>query len=71
MKELYELLSSLGTEVPNLIFPNDDVVWVSCKYSEDNIAAGKNVIVASAAYAKTQARLELYEYLSELESAVL
>jgi len=65
VKELYELLTSPGTEVTNLIFPNDDVVRVSWKHSDDNIAAGKNVNVAAAAYVTTQARLKLYEYLSE------
>ena len=71
VKELYELLTSSGIEVTNLIFPNDDVVWVSWKHSEDNIAAGKNVNLAVAAYVTTQARLKLYEYLSELGESVL
>jgi len=71
VKELYELLRSPGTKVTNLIFPNDDVVWVSKKHSEDNLAAGKNVKVAFAAYVTTQARLKLYEYLSELGESVL
>ena len=73
VKTLCELLTSSGTEVTNLTFPNDDVVWVSWKYSdsEDNIAAGKNVNVAVAAYVTTQARLKLYEYLSELGESVL
>jgi hypothetical protein len=53
VKELYELLRSPGSEVTNLIFPNDDVVWVSWKHSEDNIAAGKNVNLAVAAYVTT------------------
>ena len=66
VKVLYELLTSPGTEVTNLIFPNDDVVWVSWKHSEDNIAERKNVNVAVAAYLTTQAKLKLYEYLSEL-----
>jgi hypothetical protein len=69
-KEFYELLTSPGTEVTNLIFPNDDVVRVSWKYSE-NIAAGKNVNVAVAAYVTTQARLKLYEYLRELGESIL
>jgi len=71
VKELYELSTSPGTEVRNLIFPNDDVVWVSWKHSEDNIAAGKNVNVAVAAYVTTQARPKLYEYMSELGECVL
>jgi len=68
VKELYELLTSPSIEVTNYIFPNDNVVWVSWKHSEDNIAAGKNVNVAVAAYLTTQSRLKLYEYLSKLES---
>jgi len=71
VKGLYELLTSPGTEVTNLIFPNDEVVWVSWKHSEENIAVGKNVIVAVAAYVTTKARLKLYEYLSELGESVL
>ena len=61
-KEFYELLTSRGTEVTNLLFPNVHVEWVSWKYSEENVAAWKNVIVAVAAYVITQARLKLYEY---------
>jgi len=64
-KEFYELLTCPGTEVTNFIFPNDDVAWVSWKYSEDNIAVGQNGNVAVAAYVTTQARLKLYEYLSK------
>jgi len=32
-KEFYELLTSPGTEVTNLIFPNNEVAWISWKYS--------------------------------------
>jgi hypothetical protein len=70
-KEFYELLTSPGTEVTNLIFPNDDMAWVSWKYSEENVAAGKNVNLAVAAYITTHARLKLYEYLSKLGESVL
>ena len=66
--EFYDLLTCQGTDVTNLIFPNDDVAWVSWKYSEDNVAAEK---VAVAAYVTTQARLKLYEYLSKLGHSVL
>ena len=64
-------MTSPDTEVTNLIFPNDDVAWVSWKYSEENVAAGKNVNVAVAANVTTQARLKLYEYLSTLVESVL
>jgi len=68
--EFYELLTSPGTEVKNLIFPNKEVAWVSWKYSEDNVTTGKNVNVAVAAYVITQARLKLYGYLRELGKSV-
>ena len=70
-KQFYELLTCPGTEVTNFIFPNDDVARLSWKYSEDNVAAGKNCNVAVAAYARTQALLKLYEYLSKLGQSVL
>jgi len=43
VKVLYERLTSPGTEVTNIIFPNDDVFEVSWKHSEDNIDAGKTL----------------------------
>ena len=70
-KEFYELLTSPGIEVTNLIFPNDDVAWVSCKYSVENVAVGENVNVAVASYVTIQARLKLYDYLSELGESVM
>ena len=45
-KEFYELITSPGIEVQTFIFPNDEVVWVSWKYSEENIVPGRNVNVA-------------------------
>ena len=71
MKEFYELFKCSGTEATNLIFPNDDVAWVSWKYSEENVAAGKNVKVAVASNLTTQAQLKLYEYVSKLGKSVL
>ena len=65
-KEFYELFTRPSIEVQNLIFPNDEVAWISWKYSEDNMAAGKNVNVGVAAYVTTQPCLKLYEYLREL-----
>jgi hypothetical protein len=47
------------------------VAWVSWRYSEDNVAAGKNVNVAVAAYVTTQAPLKLYEYLREFGESAL
>jgi len=53
VKEFYELLTSPGTEVTNLIFLNDNVVWVIWKHPEDNVATEINVNVAVAAYVNT------------------
>ena len=52
-KEFYELLTSPGSEVTNIIFPNNEVVWISWKFSENNVTTGKNVNVAVAAYVTT------------------
>jgi hypothetical protein len=62
VKALYEILTS------TTYIPEWWRVWVSLKNSEDNIAEGKNVNVAVAAYLTTQAHLKLYDYLSELGS---
>jgi len=70
-KKFYELLTCPCTEVTNLIFPNDEVAWVSWKNSEDDIAVGKNINVAVGAYGTTQARLKLHKYLSKLGVSVL
>ena len=70
-ERVYELLTCPGTEVTNLKLPNNDVALVSWKYFEDNIAVGKNVNVAVAAYVTTQARLKLYKYLSKMGESVL
>jgi hypothetical protein len=70
-KEFYELLTSPGFEVQSLIFPNEEVAWVSWKCIEENVSPGKNVNVVVAAYVTAQARLKLYEYLRVLDRSVL
>lgn len=50
LKGTHVLLTSAGTVVANLIFPNDGVEHVSWKHSDDYIAEGKNVNEALAAY---------------------
>jgi len=52
-------LTNPSTEVTNLIFPNDDMAWVSWKYSEDNVTEGKNVNMVFPAYVTTQTPLKL------------
>ena len=47
------------------------MAWICWKYCEENIAPGRNVNVAVAAYVTAQARLKLYQYLTELGESVL
>ena len=44
-ERFYELLTSPGTEVTNLIVPKEKVAWVSWKHSEENIATGKKSVL--------------------------
>jgi hypothetical protein len=64
-------LTSPGNDVTNLIYPNDDVAWVSWKYSDDNVAAEKSVNVTVAAYVATQGRIKLHENQSKMGQSVL
>ena len=59
-KGFYELLTNPGTMVTYLIFPINEVAWISWKDSESNVATGKIVNVAVAAYVTTQAQVKLY-----------
>ena len=70
-RKSYELLTSPGTEVTNLIFLNNEVACFTGKYSENNVAEWENVNLAVAAYVTTQARLRLYEYMNKLETSFL
>jgi hypothetical protein len=40
-KQFYELITSPGIEFSNLIFPKEEVVWISWKYTEENNPPGK------------------------------
>jgi hypothetical protein len=70
-KEFYEILRSPDIEVTKLIFPNDDVVWVSWKHSDENLPTAKNINVAVAGYVTTQSRFRLHEYMRDFDESVL
>jgi hypothetical protein len=36
-KDFYELITSPGIEVQSLVFPNDEVAWISWKCIEENV----------------------------------
>jgi hypothetical protein len=69
-QEFYELLTSPGIEVTNVVFPNE-YVWVSWEYTEENPTTSKSVNVTVAACVTTAAGLKLYSYLEELGESVL
>lgn len=69
-QEFYELFTSPGIEVTNVVFPNK-YVWFSWEYTEENPTTAKNVNVAVAAYVTTGAGLKLYSYLEELGESIL
>jgi hypothetical protein len=61
-----------GIELTTLIFQNDDVAWLSWRYTEENMIIGKDVNVAIVPYVTKGARLKLYPFLDALgESVVL
>jgi len=42
-KDLYGFLSTPGTEVMNLVFASDDVVWIAWKYgAEEQVRSLQN-----------------------------
>ena len=65
-----------GTKILSMVVENlhflDSLNYLRMSLkSRPNVATGINVNVAFAAYVTTQARLKLYEYLSEMEEPVL
>lgn len=69
--KLFDFLSTPGIEVTNLIFPNDEMVWVSWKCMQEEERINNSVSIAIAAYVTTGARLKLYSYLKDIQTSVL
>jgi len=71
-KELYGFLASPGIEVMNLVFANDDVVWISWKYgAEEDVPSMRHTNELIGAYVTAGARIHLYRYLDRLrENAI-
>jgi hypothetical protein len=48
-KAIYDCMGKPGIEVPNILLPNDQMVWLSWKHAEENITLERceNVGVAS------------------------
>jgi len=71
-KDLYKFLATLGIEVTNLTFPNDDVVWISWKHSaEEHVPNLRHTNEVIGAYVTSGARMHLYRYLDRLGERVI
>jgi len=67
-KVLYGFLATPGIEVKeNLVFANDDVVWISWKYrAEKRVSSLRHTNEVIGAYVSSGARIHLYRYLARL-----
>ena len=71
-QELYRLLSTPGIEVTNLLFASDDVVWVSWRYRDEELADTlPHTNEGIGAYVTTGARLRLYSFLERVGTRAL
>ena len=67
-KELYRFLATPGIEVINLMFANDEVVWVSWKFTaEERVPNLRHTNEVIGAYVTSGARIHLYCYLDRLK----
>ena len=70
ISEPRELFSFIATPVQlsNMMFANDEVVWISCHHSEESrvpTLGHANEVIAG--YVTTGARMHLYSYLDKLQ----
>jgi hypothetical protein len=71
-QELYRFLVTPGIEVTSLIFANDQVVWASWKFTEEEkIPSLKHTNEVIGAYVTAGARIHLYKYLDTLQERAL
>jgi len=65
--ELYRFLVTPGVEVQNMLFANDDVVWISWQYSADErVPSLRHTNEVMGAYVTAGARIHLYSFLDKL-----
>jgi hypothetical protein len=70
-QELYRFLSTPGIEVADLLFPRDDVVWASWRYTDENISSLRHTNEVIGAFVTAGARLHLYSFLDRLQEKAL
>ena len=71
-KELYRFLAKPCVEVTNLMFANDDTVWISWKFTaEELVPSLRHTKEVIGAYVTAGARIHLYQYLDRVREKVL
>jgi len=71
-KELYRFLATPGIEVINLVFANDEVVWVSWTFTaEERVLSLRHTNEVVGAYVTAWERINLYRYLDRLQDNVI
>ena len=66
-KDLYGFLSTPGTEVMNLVFASDDVVWIAWTYeAEEQVSCLRHTNEVIGTYVTAASRMHLYRYLNRL-----
>jgi len=70
--ELYRFLVTPGVEVQNVLFANDDVVWISWQYSADErVPSLRHTNEVMGAYVNAGARIHLYGFLDKLQEKAI
>ena len=71
-QELYRFFATPGIEVTNLLFADDEVVWVTWKYAEEeNMPVLRHTNEVIGAYVTMRARLKFYTYLDSLKEKAI
>jgi len=67
-QEVYRFLVTPGIEVYNMLFANNDVVWISWQFSsEEHVPSLRHTNEVIGAYVTAGARIHLYSYLGRLK----
>jgi len=70
--ELYRFLVAPGIEVQNMMFANDDVVWISWQIlSEERVPILRHTNEIIGAYVTAGARIHLYSYLDRSQDKAI
>ena len=70
--ELYTFLVTPGVEMQNMLFANDDVVWIAWQYSADKwVPSIRHTNEVIGAYVTAGARIHFYGFLDKLQEKAI